>query len=214
MKEEKNIKKCRTCGGILIIRETQRKPSQLKKAYYYTAYYFCPQCRKIYLDDKFKIINDRNLNPLFDDAEQNLDEEKKFDVEIWTDGACVFNGRENARAAWAFVSGENEQSGLVTGGKQTNNVAEGLAILYAIDWAVKNNFKKIKIYSDSQISINNMRKEPHMIVKNRDIFHKINDLIRNNNLNVYFEKVLGHSGDVNNNRADELANGLASRSAK
>ena len=141
------------------------------------------------------------------------EDKEKFDVEIWTDGACVFNGRPNARAAWGFVSGKTEKSGLVNSEKQTNNVAEGLAIFYALDWAVQNNYKKIKIYTDSQISIYNVKKPAHRVLKNRQIFQDIEDLIAKNNLQVSYEKVLGHSDDVNNSRADKLANGLVANGA-
>jgi ribonuclease HI len=132
-----------------------------------------------------------------------------FDVEIWTDGACVSNGRPNARAAWAFVSGETEKAGLVEGEKQTNNVAEGLAIFYALDWAVHNGYKKIKVYTDSQITLYGLKKSARLVKKNSEIFQSIEDLIKKNGLQVSYEKVLGHSGDVNNSRADMLANGLA-----
>lgn len=202
---------CRNCGDKLIIRQTQRKSSQLRKAYYYTAYYYCVKCNKIYHDEKFKIINDNlfsndNREVLQDDRAGN----SGFDVEIWTDGACVFNGQANARAAWAFVAGKHEGAGLVDGVKQTNNVAEGLAILKALEWAVENNFKKIKIHTDSQITIHNLKKPASQIKQNREIFSDIEKLIMQNNLKVHYEKVLGHSGDVNNERADSLANNLAS----
>jgi ribonuclease HI len=199
---------CRTCGSKLIQRETQKKPSQLQKVYYYTAYYFCPKCQKIYHNDKFKVINQTHTSSLFDEAGQKRE---KVDVEIWTDGACVFNGQERARAAWSFVSNDIGEAGLVLGAKQTNNVAEGLAIFYALDWAAKNNFKKIKIYSDSQITLHNLKKPAKNIKANKEIFQKIEDLIKQHNLAVYFEKVIGHSGDVNNERADRLANRLAGK---
>lgn len=205
--EQKN---CRTCGGKLVVRETQKKPSQLKKAYYYTAYYFCPKCQKIYHDDKFKVENNQMLF-----AENYLPSAIRHsqnpDVEIWTDGACVFNGQHNARAAWAFVSGTTEEAGRVPGEKQTNNVAEGLAILKALEWAADNQFIKIKIYTDSQISIHNLKKPAIYIKQNREIFQKIEDVIKQNKLIVHYEKVLGHSGDVNNERADRLANELAGK---
>ena len=49
---------CRTCGQKLIERATRRTAEQLKKPYYYTAYYYCPHCRKMYHNDKFKVVND------------------------------------------------------------------------------------------------------------------------------------------------------------
>lgn len=193
---------CRSCNGKLIIRSTKRSPQQLKKPYYYTAYYYCPRCQKIYHNDKFKIIN--NNYELF--TTNSLDP-KDIEVEIWTDGACSNNGRPNARAAWAFVSGDHEEKGLVIG-KQTNNTAEGLAILFALKWATGKGYKRIKIYSDSQISLNNLLKRIEMIKENKPIFADIFDTISKNNLVVVYEKVLGHSGDINNERADKLANGL------
>jgi ribonuclease HI len=206
---------CKTCNGKLVKRETQRKASQLRGAYYYTAYLYCPRCEKIYHDEQFKIQNKKDTGLFDEDTGKNRllnGGQKDFDVEIWTDGACVFNGHVNARAAWAFVSGDTEKAGLVTGPKQTNNVAEGLAILRAIEWAVGKSYKKIKIYSDSQISINNMRKPAYLIKQNQEIFARIETVIKEHGLSVVFEKVLGHSGDVNNTRADRLANQLAANS--
>ncbi|MBU3978240.1 hypothetical protein KKE68_00885, partial [Patescibacteria group bacterium] len=73
------------------------------------------------------------------------------------------------------------------------------------------NFKKIKIYTDSQITIHNLRKPANKVKVNQEIFQKIENLIKQYNLLVDYEKVLGHSGDVNNTRADKLANKLAGK---
>lgn len=48
---------CRKCKTPIILRETKRKPSQLKKAYYFTAYYYCPKCRTMYMDNRFRVNN-------------------------------------------------------------------------------------------------------------------------------------------------------------
>jgi len=221
---------CKTCGTRLIVKQTKRTASQLKKPYYYTAYYFCSKCQKLYHDDKFKIVNEQT--PLFG-GETPLPGEKvqstrdtrdtratrdTYDVEIWTDGACVYNGQEHAKAAWAFVAltqegTDYEEAGAVEG-RQTNNVAEALAIYHAFLWASKKSYKKIIIYSDSQISLNNMKKSPSKVKMNAEIFEEIAKLIKKFDLNVHLEKVLGHSGDVNNERADKLANKLAMSMAK
>jgi tRNA(adenine34) deaminase len=132
-----------------------------------------------------------------------------YDIQLWTDGACVFNGTPKAKAAWAFVSDETQQAGLVSGAKQTNNVAEGLAILYALKWAAQKGYKKIQLHTDSQISLYNLHKPARLVKVNREIFEQIEQIIKTNNLNVQYEKVLGHSGDLNNERADKLANQLA-----
>lgn len=199
------MERCKTCGKILEKRQTKRTAAQLKKPYYYTAYYYCTHCQKIYHNDKFKVLNPRNL-PLLE--ESFVEDASKYDVEIWTDGACIYNGTPKAKAAWAFVSGKTEIAGRVVG-KQTNNIAEGLAIYHALVWAAEQGHKVIKLYSDSQISLNNLKKHPSKVVKNTEIFFDIADVIEKNKLTVYYEKVLGHSGDENNERVDKLANSLA-----
>lgn len=195
-------KTCRHCGVNLIKKQTKRTPEQLLKPYYYTAYYFCPRCQRMYHSDEFKVTNENYS--LF--TQSQLDP-KEVEVEIWTDGACSNNGRPTAKASWAFVSGEYEAAGLVEG-KQTNNTGEGFAIYYALKWAAEKGYKKILIHSDSQISINNLLKHVSLVKENKDLFQKIADLIKEESLIVSYNKVAGHADNVNNNRADKLANGL------
>jgi len=186
----------------LVLRATRRTPEQLKKSYYYTAYFSCPNCHRIYHDNKFKIENASSA-PLF------VEEPKGgYDVEIWTDGACVNNGRPTARASWAFVSKDYEEGGLVPG-KQTNNRGEGLAVYHALLWAAKKGFKKIKLHTDSQITLHGVAKRPSLVKANTEIFVDIERVTTQYDLKIHFVKVLGHSGDVNNDRVDALANGLA-----
>lgn len=196
-------KRCKRDGTLLVKKETQRKPSQLLQPYYYSAYYKCPQCDRIYHDNSFKVLN-QNYELFTTDALS----EQSIEVEIWTDGACVNNGKPTANAAWGFVSGEYEANGLVEG-KQTNNRAEGFAVYYALKWACEKGHKRIKIYTDSQITIHGVSKSPEKVKENRDIFILIHAVISKNTLSVLYEKVLGHSGDINNERADKMANSLA-----
>jgi len=129
------------------------------------------------------------------------------DVDIWTDGACSNNGKENAKASWAFVAGEHEEAGLVDG-KQTNNRGEALAIYYALRWVAERGFRNVRIHSDSQITLHGVLKHPENVKENRDIFQKIHGVATDNNLSIEYVKVLGHSGDPNNERADRLATSL------
>jgi len=195
---------CRNCGKRLIEKQTKRTAEQLKKPYYYTAYYYCTNCNKLYHDEKFKVINSQTPL-LFSSNNHTL---TGYDAEIWTDGACVGNGTPSAKAAWGFVSGKTERAGLVEG-KQTNNRAEGLAIYHALAWAAQSGFKKILLHTDSQISLFNLKKPASKVIANREIFEVIENVIAENGLQVDYKKVLGHSGDPNNERADSLANGLA-----
>lgn len=208
---------CKNCGSPLVKKATKRTAAQLRKPYYYSAYYYCNNCHKLYHSDRFKVENKlySSLLPGMDKPHtapllQGEGINEIFDVEIWTDGACVSNGTPNARAAWAFVSGETERAGRVVG-KQTNNVAEGMAILRALEWAAERGYKKIKLHSDSQISLFNLKKTPDKVKQNAEIFHDIAKVIADNDLIVEYVKVLGHSGDPNNERADKLANTLATK---
>jgi len=47
------------CEGKLYLRESKFKANKLKKAYYYTHTWRCSKCKKRYLDEKYKIINDK-----------------------------------------------------------------------------------------------------------------------------------------------------------
>ncbi len=209
MVAEKEI--CKHCKTPLSIRQTQRKASQLTKPYYYTAYFYCPSCKRIYHNDQFKVIN--KTMDLFTNKQL---ESKAYNVEIWTDGASFNNGRDNAQAAWAFVAlipqksstqTIYEESGLVEG-KQTNNRGEAFAILHALKWAGEKGYKKVCIHTDSQItlySLSTLAKNPLKIKANKDIFQQIANILERYQLDVDYVKVAGHSGDKYNERADQLA---------
>ena len=48
---------CRNDQFPIRLRESKFKTKKLKKAYYYTAYWWCEKCQTIYYDDKYKVIN-------------------------------------------------------------------------------------------------------------------------------------------------------------
>ncbi len=50
-------KNCRKCDTELIVKQAKKKPKQLKKKYYYTAYNYCPKCKTIYYNNKYKVFN-------------------------------------------------------------------------------------------------------------------------------------------------------------
>lgn len=216
-----SAKNCKKCGSKLDIRAVKKNSSQHKKPYYYTHYYYCTTCASLFHDNTFKVMNTSLFESIPNTKENSrlrMNENRRvsissgnqpsLDAEIWTDGACVHNGTSRAKSAWAFVSGEVEQSGIVQGA-QTNNRGEAYAIYYALKWAGENGAKKIKIYTDSQISIYGATKHFSKVIANREIFEGIAKIIAQYGLEVAYEKVLGHSGDPNNERADVLANTTA-----
>jgi ribonuclease HI len=191
---------CKADGALLVKKITKRSTAQLKKPYYYTAYLRCPVCDRMYHVDAFKIVND-NYELFTKNETMTL---RKSDINIWTDGASSNNGKPHAKAAWAFVAGKKEDAGPVDG-KQTNNRGEALAIFHALVWAASKGYKHIRIHSDSQITLFGVAKHPDKVKENRDIFQRIHDTVIKNDLKVEYVKVLGHSGDVNNERVDQLA---------
>jgi len=48
---------CKKCKTPVIKKQAKFKPSKLKKSYYYTAYYYCKNCKTMYMSEDFKIIN-------------------------------------------------------------------------------------------------------------------------------------------------------------
>jgi len=199
-----DTKYCKVDNTLLVRKPTKNSPDRATKSFYYTAYYSCPTCKRIYHDDAFKVVNStQNLFP-----ETTLSKTVGPAVQIWTDGACTNNGTPQARASWGFVSGEYEMAGLVEGGKQTNNRGEGLAIYNALLWAASKGHRSVQIHTDSQITIHGVSKHPDKVKENRDIFQMIYNVVNENNLSVEYIKVRGHADNVGNNRADEVATAI------
>ena len=47
---------CRKCKTLLIVKETKKRNKPRKTKYYYTHYFYCPNCKRMYLSDEFKIF--------------------------------------------------------------------------------------------------------------------------------------------------------------
>ena len=143
-------------------------------------------------------------------------------VEIYTDGSCSGNGKENSLGGWGFLVLYDEKEVKECNGGEantTNNRMEMLAVLNACH-CYDNEFNvepaECIIYTDSTyihscISQSwwknwvrngwiNSKKQP---VKNKDLWLKIIPFFQR--LDIKFEKVKGHSGNVWNERADKLA---------
>ena len=50
-------KTCKYCKLPLVVKKAKLTPEKFKKQYYYTAYFFCTRCSRIYFDNKFKLSN-------------------------------------------------------------------------------------------------------------------------------------------------------------
>lgn len=138
-------------------------------------------------------------------------------VQIYTDGACRGNGRENTIGAYGIVLIYNGMKKEIKKAFRdtTNNIMELSAVVDALSMLKEP--CSVELYSDSAYVINAINqkwlenwkrngwktaaKEP---VKNKEIWEKLIKLMEIHD--VKFIKVKGHSDNELNNRCDELAN--------
>ena len=140
---------------------------------------------------------------------------------IYTDGACINNGKDNACAGIGIYFGENDIRNVSKKiiGKQTNNTAELQAIIEVfniIKYDLDN--KKICIVSDSTYSLNcvtiygeeQSKNGWKKNIPNKDLVKECYELYKNKN-NIYFMFTKAHTDNIDihsrgNDCADKLAN--------
>jgi ribonuclease HI len=133
-------------------------------------------------------------------------------VDIWTDGACSGNPGPGGWGAILHYAGtEKELSGAE--GATTNNRMELMAAIMALE-ALKRP-SKVRLHTDSKYVMDGLTKWIHgwkkngwktadkKPVKNEDLWKRLD--AANAAHQVEWKWVKGHSDNVNNNRADELA---------
>lgn len=133
---------------------------------------------------------------------------------MYTDGAALQNGDENAQAGSGLWYGQNDPRNaairLPDTIEQTNNAGEAVAILEAVRRAPKNSLLRIR--SDSQVIIDGLTKNLQtwedkgwIGVMNKDVLIPTVALMRSREGHTILEKVKGHSGNIGNDGADALA---------
>lgn len=133
-------------------------------------------------------------------------------VDIWTDGACSGNPGPGGWGAILHCAGtEKELSGAEAA--TTNNRMELMAAIQALE-ALKRP-SKVRLHTDSKYVMDGLTKWIHgwkkngwktadkKPVKNEDLWKRLD--AANAAHQVEWKWVKGHSDNVNNNRADELA---------
>ncbi len=151
----------------------------------------------------------------------------KQPINIYTDGACSNNGKPNAKAGFGVWFGENDARNIShpvpENGRQTNNVAELLAIVSALT-AVRDDIeerREVHIYTDSEYSLRCCTSYGEKMYKkgwkkggkdipNREIVEVVYDFCRKYP-NINFHHVAAHTGlqdehSIGNDHADRLAN--------
>jgi ribonuclease HI len=134
-------------------------------------------------------------------------EDKKHMINVWTDGACKNNpGEGGAGVVIVFPSGTKRRIAQPLGHTKSNR-AELSAVLRALKALAKRREEPIVIHTDSQNIIGwftlgwKFNKNVELIMEIKQCLSKFTD--------VSFKKVRGHSDDLYNAEADELANQAA-----
>jgi ribonuclease HI len=151
----------------------------------------------------------------------------KYVYDVYVDGACLNNGKSNAKSGIGIYFGKNDirnVSASLKYGKQTNNRAELMAILVALKIIYvteKENNIEYNIYTDSKYSIecvtcwiykwknNNWKTANNKPVQNQELIEKIYDMLIKLS-KVKFFHIKGHSNgldkhSIGNKKADTLA---------
>lgn len=156
-------------------------------------------------------------------------------VEIYTDGSCRGNGKENSSGGWgvaAFVQVEDKYyCDMWTGDycdDTTNNREELKAMNQALMLINLGAYaeKKCYIYSDSAYVVNmcndwiwkwannNWTRSGGKPIENLDLVQNIYNLMRGTHANFTIVKVKGHAGKVGNELADAIATNNQAKIAK
>ena len=175
-------------------------------------------------------INNNSYNTLSDDLHNiisvNTNKINKINkinntIIIYTDGACINNGKKNSKAGIGIYIENmyNISERLI--GKQTNQRAELYAILKSLHIINIEDYKTIIIYTDSEYSINcitkwiknwirnNWQDKKNKPVKNKDLIEPIYNICKKNS-HIIFKHILAHTNktdchSLGNSKADMLA---------
>lgn len=141
-------------------------------------------------------------------------------VQVYTDGSCIGNGNQDAKAGIGIWFNDNHHLNAYEpiSGKPTNNRAEIQAAIRAIEIASQNNVDALTINSDSQFMIsaitnwvrdwkdNNWLAKNGEAIVNKDDFVQLDEAISSRpNMCIQWNYVPGHSEVHGNEQADQLA---------
>ncbi|GBB92749.1 hypothetical protein RclHR1_02050022 [Rhizophagus clarus] len=140
-------------------------------------------------------------------------------LKVWTDGSSINNGQHGAKAGIGVYWGKDDPRNVserLPGPRQTNNRAEIMAVIRALETCPDNNIP-LEIRTDSQYVINayncwipkwennKWKTSNNKDVENKELFQRLMKLIRARNAEVTIEYVQAHVGIKENEEADQLA---------
>ena len=137
---------------------------------------------------------------------------KAYLVEAWVDGS-VYPKNNRSSGAAILISKQLKaitvRSLISSGGRQTNNTGEILAIIAAIESINKKVPVKLHIHSDSQYALGGLAKYMHygrVYNKNRELWNRLIKAVKARpNLSITTTHVPGHSGIQFNEVAHSFA---------
>lgn len=136
-----------------------------------------------------------------------------FIPSIYTDGSSVGNGKRSAKAGYGVYFGAlnmpNISRKVSPKFKQTNNVAELLAIRDGIRELVRARVSRVQIYSDSEYAMGVITGKKNASA-NLEIIKDIKDLITESGIHIIWRHIRAHTGaqdihSIGNSIADRLA---------
>lgn len=149
--------------------------------------------------------------------------------EIYTDGACIGNGKKENIGGWSFVHVDRNQNLIEAVGVEyntTNNRQEITAVLNALQYCLDHKITLFTIFSDSQYVVNGfntwmhgwrnkrwVRGNPPAEIPNADLWKKM-WIVKQALGKVDLKWVRGHDGNKWNEYADELINKEIEKSLK
>ena len=135
------------------------------------------------------------------------------EITVYTDGACMNNGKANARCGSGIWFDHNSPRNLalrVPGDDQSNQVGELVAVIAAISAVPP--YQPLKIITDSKYVIEGLtthledwENNGWIEIKNANLFKKAAHLLRLRTARTSFQWVKGHNGDNGNEESDALA---------
>lgn len=142
------------------------------------------------------------VKPRLESGYYRIRRTKMFKIEIWVDGACSGNpGPMGAGIIMKHNDRTKEMS--IPLGEGTNNRAELLAVIKALEALKHPEISEVKVFTDSQLVVG-IFAQNWKARANMDLITQIKELISKCKA-VEFHKVNGHSGVDLNEKADKLA---------